>query len=258
MTRAGGDTLYFTPDHRSLPGKQFRQLAATPCPPPRRLTGGGPCPDERGPASLPSARQDSTLPTLHPPLSPPPPPPPPPPWLVPTPPPRLSPSPPPPPPPSCSVRGRRLYVAGSRLDVPAVRRWICALTGVDEGDKGWELTVDWTVDARNGGSPPRIESMEACAVRDAGGVTGADIVVAIISNGTAAYQGMWTEIGLAIGAGVPVLVLCGREGTPDPTGYYATNVFFHHPWVRHMPLDADPSLVLAEMARMTELGYSWA
>ncbi len=79
------------------------------------------------------------------------------------------------------------------------------------------ISCDWTVASTL--------SIEAMAARDVEAVRTSDVLVALMTVADYEYKGTFTEIGMAIGAGVPVVVV-----SPFMHAYEATcaeNVYFH-------------------------------
>lgn len=93
-----------------------------------------------------------------------------------------------------------------------------------------ELTYDWTEHGSvQGDGEARIR---AVAIAEAEGVMSADLVVALLPGG----RGTHVEIGIAIGAGVPVLLLV----TPEHEALHPrTCAFYHHPGVRRVHSDRE-------------------
>ncbi len=97
-------------------------------------------------------------------------------------------------------------------------------------ERGWRWTYDWT---KHGSvqhlGPERIAQVAAL---EAGGVLVADIVVALLPGG----RGTHAEIGIALGAGKPVLLVAQRAADfADASGRHCA--FYHHPLVHMVVLD---------------------
>lgn len=87
-------------------------------------------------------------------------------------------------------------------------------------DAGHQITFDWT-DIEH--LRPYDENILACrelSVRESNGVKQADLLVIIAHN---EGVGMYIELGIAIGLGIPVRVVTSEE---------SQSLFFHHPLVK--------------------------
>lgn len=87
-------------------------------------------------------------------------------------------------------------------------------------DAGHQITFDWT---SIGHLRPYDENILACreaAVRECNGVKEANVLVIIAHN---EGVGMYVELGMAIGVGIPVRVVTSEE---------SPSVFLHHPLVK--------------------------
>ena len=67
-------------------------------------------------------------------------------------------------------------------------------------------------------------------VTDRHEVTSGQIEVAIMDDKEYAYRGTFTEIGCALGSGIPVIIFCPHS---EDEMYARTNCFFCHPSIRH-------------------------
>jgi len=95
------------------------------------------------------------------------------------------------------------------------------------------ITHDWT-QAENG--IRSAEDSRHWSILDVDGVKAADAVVALLYEPLYHYRGTWTEVGVALGLGKPVLLYCPwlsayPDDHPDRAKTPAGNVFFYHPGV---------------------------
>lgn len=86
--------------------------------------------------------------------------------------------------------------------------------------RGHVITCDWT-------RPVPGMSAADKAVADHRGVVEAEVVIAVMTLKDYEYKGTWTEIGIALGAGRPVLLVTPFTKSEDAT--CAKNVYFWHP-----------------------------
>ena len=87
-------------------------------------------------------------------------------------------------------------------------------------DAGHEITFDWTtIDHLRPYDENAVASREA-AVKESRGVEDADVLI-VLSHDRGV--GMYVELGIAIGSGVPVRVVTNVE---------SRTMFFHHPLVK--------------------------
>ena len=83
--------------------------------------------------------------------------------------------------------------------------------------RGLTITCDWTLDSDL--------NKEDKADRDIAAVKAAQVLVVLMTLPAYAYQGTWTELGIAIGANIPI-VLVSPFGPADETTC-ARNIYFH-------------------------------
>ncbi len=105
-----------------------------------------------------------------------------------------------------------IYVAAKYQDRDRVRELYYELSYL-----GHEITVDWT--NHNDVSP---EKLTEYAVEDVGGVKRAKLFIALMTI-KYEYKGLWVELGIALGRGIPVWVI-GDDGD--------SCLFMNHPLVR--------------------------
>jgi nucleoside 2-deoxyribosyltransferase len=96
----------------------------------------------------------------------------------------------------------RLYVSGAWAHRHAVRRLMAKLV-----EAGHTMTYDWT----RAGLPPTGPAgkvwLRAMAARELAGIRAADAFVALMDHPTYPYRGTLAELGVALGAGIPVFIL---------------------------------------------------
>ena len=120
----------------------------------------------------------------------------------------------------------KIYVAGSSKETSIMRGWMGHLRNF-----GHEITYDWTNDVDQG-----IQN-ENCAVTDVSAVLDAEVVLARISP-LHTQRGTWLEMGVAIGQGIPVLVI-------EDDMY--RNVFKHHPLIHSLGLFVSINTVIVKL-----------
>jgi hypothetical protein len=121
------------------------------------------------------------------------------------------------------MRPTKLYIASRLANAANVRNLGARL--VSEGCK---ITYDWT---RHGSVEREPHRWAEVAVAEVQGVMNADILVALLPGG----NGTHVELGLALGTGIPILlVFTEKEDLTYPSGYPC--VFHHHPMVFTMCL----------------------
>lgn len=117
-----------------------------------------------------------------------------------------------------------IYLAGCFNDREVMRERAAVLEG-----RGWDITHRWfdvsDEDVEKHGHD--IPYLKKHGELDADGVMQADVVVACMEHCTYPYRGTWTEVGIAIGKGVPVVLFCPSvvDGVHNMNTY---NVFYHH------------------------------
>jgi nucleoside 2-deoxyribosyltransferase len=104
----------------------------------------------------------------------------------------------------------KVYVATKFENGPRARQVMDALEA-----QGFEITYDWT---------PELGETREQAVADVDGVRTADVLVVLMEENYD-YQGTLIEIGIALGAERPVLIVGDA---------YDHAVFFKHPLVRRV------------------------
>jgi nucleoside 2-deoxyribosyltransferase len=87
---------------------------------------------------------------------------------------------------------------------------------------GHEITFDWTTIAHLRPYDQNTKASREAALLESRGVKEADILIIVAHD---AGAGMFVELGIAIGAGIPVRVITGKE---SPT------MFFYHPLVKRV------------------------
>lgn len=120
----------------------------------------------------------------------------------------------------------KLYLASglsNRATVAQVAR--------DLRELGHTITYDWT--EHGSVQDASDEEKAAVAMAELGGVLEAEMVVAILPGG----RGTHVEIGAALGAGIPVVVVYRRP--EDLTVGGIECVFYHHPGVMTHPITSD-------------------
>lgn len=113
----------------------------------------------------------------------------------------------------------KVYLASGLENAPRVRQLRDALAHA-----GISLSYDWTTHGSvQDQGPARIAEVAALEMR---GVFDADLVCALLPGG----RGTHTELGMAIGAGKPVLIFGERRGVDgnECCFYYAPNVLLRH------------------------------
>lgn len=113
---------------------------------------------------------------------------------------------------------RRVYIATRLENHAAHNRLRDALDALGVG-----LTYDWT--AHGSVKHLGIGRIREVAIAETAGVTCSDLVVALLPGG----RGTHAEIGIAIGAGVPVVLVTTDPADKGDGG--ATCAFYHHPGV---------------------------
>ena len=89
-------------------------------------------------------------------------------------------------------------------------------------NSGHEITLDWTTIENLKPYDTNVTASQEAAIKETNGVKNADILVIIAhDNGV----GMYVELGIAIGARIPVRVITSGE---------SLSVFFHHPLVKRV------------------------
>jgi hypothetical protein len=87
-------------------------------------------------------------------------------------------------------------------------------------DVGHEITFDWTTIEHLRPYDKNAAASREAAISEACGVKNADVLIVIAHDGGV---GMYVELGIAIGAGIPVRVVTNVE---------SRTMFFHHPLVK--------------------------
>lgn len=108
----------------------------------------------------------------------------------------------------------RIYVAGASKEIDLCEHWIKQLRLV-----GHEISHDWTIDIRTS-KPDALLSYDQrrrYAIKDMSGVRSSDMVWLLVPR--AESTGAWTEFGLALAYGIPVVV----------SGEHAKNIFCEIP-----------------------------
>lgn len=89
-------------------------------------------------------------------------------------------------------------------------------------EAGHSITFDWTRVRHLRPYDENIEASREAACEEAHGVKGADVLVIVAHE---KGVGMYVELGIAIGAGIPVRVITTGE---------SRTMFFHHPLVKRV------------------------
>ena len=110
----------------------------------------------------------------------------------------------------------KIYVAGKYQEREQVRGIYRELR-----DKGHKITVDWT-DHDIYPHDAVAERLSDFAEEDVRGVKEADLFIGLMTNDHV-YKGLWVEMGVALGEGMPVWII-GMAGD--------TCIFMNHPRVR--------------------------
>ena len=92
---------------------------------------------------------------------------------------------------------------------------------------GHEITFDWTTIEHLRPYDKNVAACRDAAVSESRGVKNADVLVIIAHD---KGVGMYVELGIAIGAGIPVRVITNVE---------SRTMFFHHPLVKKAPTIQD-------------------
>jgi len=86
----------------------------------------------------------------------------------------------------------KIYVAAKWEERPRAQEVMAQLVRA-----GHTITYNWTLNEN---------FTQACAVLDANGVKDADVVLALVEKDLP-YQGLWVEVGIAVGRGIPVMLV---------------------------------------------------
>lgn len=122
----------------------------------------------------------------------------------------------------------RCYIACSYVDRDLYAEIESVVTRL-----GFKITYRWPDHVPPDGGPERHRHRKEQAVEEQMGVESADVLVV----GLQGRYGTATEIGIAIGSGVPV-VLFGTLTRDSETGD-PVNIFLDHPTVEYVSADAD-------------------
>ena len=87
---------------------------------------------------------------------------------------------------------------------------------------GHEITFDWTTISHLRPYDANVAASREAAVLEASGVKDADVLVVVADD---RGVGMFVELGIAIGVGIPVRIINNKE---------SRSMFFHHPLVRQV------------------------
>ncbi len=146
------------------------------------------------------------------------------------------------------TQGTHVFVATAFGDQEMARRVMRDLQA-----RGLIITYDWTK------PPPGIDRYEYQrsalgvdsllnvlinrpnqAAADAAGVTTADVLVAIMTRDEYEYNGTWTEVGIALGAKIPVLIV--SPYAISSKAKCARNLYFALPVIEHAVMGVDAFL----------------
>jgi len=86
--------------------------------------------------------------------------------------------------------------------------------------RGLQIARDWTTGA-NG------LTKREMSVRDVEAMCKAQVLVAVMTLQHYEYKGTWTEVGMALGRGIPVVLV--SPFVKEEEAVCAKNVYFHHP-----------------------------
>ena len=109
----------------------------------------------------------------------------------------------------------KFFVSGKVGVEGGVREAIKALK-----DAGHEITFDWTTIDHLRPYDKNAEASREAAIRESRGVEDADMLIILPHD---RGVGMYVELGIAIGSGIPIRVVTGVE---------SRTMFFHHPLVK--------------------------
>lgn len=111
----------------------------------------------------------------------------------------------------------KFFVSGKVGDESNARKLMSLLRHA-----GHEITFDWTSIAHLRPYEQNARASREAALLETHGVKEADVLVIVVHD---MGVGMFVELGIAIGAGIPVRVVTSQE---SPT------MFFHHPLVKRV------------------------
>lgn len=133
----------------------------------------------------------------------------------------------------------KIYIATTLTNAKAANQMRDALIA-----DAWELTYDWTVhgSVQNDGA----DRIREVAINEAVGVMSADAVVAILPGG----RGTHAEIGIAIGAKIPVVLFAAKEAMLQNG---VTCAFYSHPLVTWVDINRGVDGVRFELAWLKHL-----
>jgi hypothetical protein len=127
----------------------------------------------------------------------------------------------------------KFYVATRLESADLAKKVIADLTA-----RGHTVTYDWTLAGSVRGDAMKLR---AVAEAEVNGVRTADVLILLLPGGRGAH----TELGIAIGAGVPALIW---SPDPAPLGFEReTSAFYHHPRVGHVQALEDLPELLANL-----------
>ena len=87
---------------------------------------------------------------------------------------------------------------------------------------GHEITFDWTTISHLRPYDVNVAASREAAVLEASGVKEADVLIIVADD---RGVGMFVELGIAIGVGIPVRIINNKE---------SRSMFFHHPLVKQV------------------------
>jgi hypothetical protein len=127
----------------------------------------------------------------------------------------------------------KAYVAGKFMDFEKIRVVMTELK-----NEGIEITHDWTqneaatenrhYDICSGEDTKR---MGMFGRYDVEGVKSADVLVVIMDQCEYPYRGTWTEVGVALGSDIPIILYCPQPGYQNKN---KNNVFFWDAQITHV------------------------
>jgi nucleoside 2-deoxyribosyltransferase len=146
----------------------------------------------------------------------------------------------------------RIYVAGSFKEKKNINdKWIKLLE-----EKGYEITHNWTNYEGENRRERCKHTQQFFALKDMQGVKRADCVVVIMDRQEYTYRGTNFEMGVATGAGIPILLfdpLWKDEFTKvEDFSTHATNVFYFTPGITHVNTEEQLLQRLEEMRMVTD------
>ncbi len=119
----------------------------------------------------------------------------------------------------------KLYVAGKWSDKDEIGKKIQEFR-----ELGHTITHDWTQIETSLNQDP--EALKKYSSLDIEAVRECEMLIAWMTDPKYAYRGTYTEIGCALGLKKKVVII-SEHTKYNPEVYYTTNIFFHHPDIKH-------------------------